>query len=71
MAGAGDQHSARLSKICLWSGGGQRQKAEAGDVGMKRRLGMNLAQCSPWWNDSRRPHQKTSTLDDAIARNGT
>ena len=23
------------------------------------------------WNDNRWPHQKTSTLDDVIARNGT
>ena len=28
-------------------------------------------QITPWWNDNRRPHQKTSTLDDVIARNGT
>ena len=25
----------------------------------------------PWWNDNRWPHQKTSTLDDVIARNDT
>ena len=24
-----------------------------------------------WWNDNRWPHQKTSTLDDVIARNST